>query len=128
MAANRIGEQSSRSYNSTTVRQACKSCDNNTPRDLLRLIAMPSPDDVAGSSGNPSLRIADFDHLKDEFTDHLISAKQLSQYLQVPISWCWRASRQGLLPHYRCGAYLRYDLAEVLYSLKRPGENRDPRA
>ncbi|MDY6796196.1 MAG: helix-turn-helix domain-containing protein [Actinomycetota bacterium] len=95
------------------------------PKDLLRLIAEPLP---AGKEAPPdehppgSLEPIDIEGNPPE---HLISAKQLSRYLQVPVSWCWRAAREGTIPHYRCGQYIRFDLDKVLNSLKREKDDHD---
>lgn len=126
MATNKIEGRDFRPLGSGAGKTAGNPCRDETPRDILRLVALPSPDDTTDSAGNPSLGSAELGLLKEEFPEHLISAKELSRYLQVPVAWCYRASRQGLLPHYRCGQYLRYDLAEVLNSLKHSGWNRDP--
>lgn len=125
MATSKTEERDFRPLGSGAGKTAGNPCRDDTPRDLLRLVALPSLDDTPGSPSNPSLGSLELDSLEGKSPDHLISAKELSRYLQVPVSWCWRASRQGLLPHYRCGQYLRYDLAEVLNSLRRAGWNRD---
>jgi hypothetical protein len=91
------------------------------PRDLLRLVAEPLPDERRGGSHS---RIARPVPVTAETPDHLISAAQLAAYLQLPISWCWRAAREGLIPHYRCGQYIRFELSQVLENLKRQGKGQ----
>ena len=51
----------------------------------------------------------------------LLTAAQLSEILNVPVSWCWKAARTGQLPHVRLPggrAFLRFDLAEVEAALR----------
>ena len=48
--------------------------------------------------------------------DHLLTAEELADRLQVPHSWVYEQSRQGNIPTHRLGRYIRFDLHEVLAS------------
>jgi len=56
----------------------------------------------------------------------LLTARELAEVLNVPVSWCWKAARTGQLPHVRLPggrAFVRFDLAEVERVLKGGGNN-----
>ena len=46
----------------------------------------------------------------------LLTADELAQRLNVPISWVYEQSRQGNIPTHRIGRYVRFDFHEVLAS------------
>ena len=52
--------------------------------------------------------------------EKMLTALELSEFLSVPVSWVWKASREGLLPHLRLPGgrrFLRFNSAEVLEGL-----------
>jgi excisionase family DNA binding protein len=49
----------------------------------------------------------------------LLTADQLAERLNVPISWVYEQSRQGNIPTHRLGRYIRFNLNEVLGSQKK---------
>jgi len=49
----------------------------------------------------------------------LLTPEQLATALEVPISWVYEQSRLGKIPVHKVGHYNRYDLVEVLTSLKK---------
>ncbi|NPV54767.1 MAG: helix-turn-helix domain-containing protein [Firmicutes bacterium] len=106
---------------------AFRSGANIPPQDILRLIAKPLPDGDQVPLGGKPAGVEGASAAQDGFPKRLITAKELALRLQVPVSWCWRAARQGTLPHYRCGQYIRFDLAEVLDKLRRGDGDQNPR-
>jgi excisionase family DNA binding protein len=48
----------------------------------------------------------------------LMGPEELAKRLKVPLSWVYEQSRQNLIPTHRIGRYIRFDLNEVLDSLK----------
>lgn len=105
-----------------SIVQVSGSNSESPPRDILRLVANTLPD---GEDLPPRRKPASVTNLlteQDEIPEQLISAKELARHLQVPVSWCWRAARQGMLPHYRLGSYIRFSLPEVLERALRSGK------
>jgi excisionase family DNA binding protein len=49
---------------------------------------------------------------------HLVSPKELSEILNVPVSWCYRQASEGRLPAVKVGKYLRFNLADVQKFIK----------
>ena len=49
----------------------------------------------------------------------LLTADELAQRLNVPVSWVYEQSRQGNIPTHRLGRYIRFNLAEVVASQKK---------
>ncbi len=49
----------------------------------------------------------------------LLTPEELADRLQVPRSWVYEQSRQGNIPTHRLGRYIRFDLHEVLASMKK---------
>lgn len=47
----------------------------------------------------------------------LLTAKQLGDVLQVPVSWVYQKTRGRLLPVIKVGKHYRYDYSEVLDAL-----------
>ena len=49
-------------------------------------------------------------------TDQLITVKELSQKLNVPVSWIYQRTRLGqeAIPHIRIGKYVRFKLGHVV--------------
>ena len=54
--------------------------------------------------------------------NRLLDAKELADYLGVPVPWCWRAARLKRIPAVRCGKYLRFDLKKVITTLEGNGD------
>jgi excisionase family DNA binding protein len=48
----------------------------------------------------------------------LLDRKEISQIIGVNHLTVYRWTRSGVIPSYRCGKLLRYDLEEVLNALK----------
>lgn len=46
--------------------------------------------------------------------NELLTAKQLSEHLKVPITWVYEQSRSNKLPTVHVGRYVRFDLQAVL--------------
>ena len=53
-------------------------------------------------------------------TDQLITVKELSQRLNVPVSWIYQRTRLGqeAIPHVKMGKYVRFHLVEVVEFFK----------
>ncbi len=49
----------------------------------------------------------------------LLKPEELAVSLNVPASWVYEQTRQGNIPAHRLGRYVRFDLHEVLASLKK---------
>ena len=49
----------------------------------------------------------------------LLTPDELAEKLKVPVSWVYEQSRQGKIPTHRIGKYIRFDISEVLASLKK---------
>jgi excisionase family DNA binding protein len=49
-----------------------------------------------------------------------ITAEELADFLDLPITSVWRLSRDGTIPSYRLGRLMRFDLVEVRAALKTP--------
>lgn len=43
----------------------------------------------------------------------LLTAGEVAARLRVPLTWVYRAARDGDLPSVRCGRYRRFDAADV---------------
>ena len=57
-------------------------------------------------------------------TEKLLTAEEVAEWLQLPVSWVRESTRSGALPCIELGRYRRYDRAAVLAWLeecKRPG-------
>jgi excisionase family DNA binding protein len=54
-------------------------------------------------------------------TEHLITAAELAQVLQVPVPHVWTLVRQGKISSYRVGRLHRFDLAAVLEEIREGG-------
>ena len=52
----------------------------------------------------------------------LISAEALGELLSLPPASVRRLAREGKLPVFRCGRLLRFDLEQVLESMKDNGQ------
>ena len=55
---------------------------------------------------------------------HLLTAQELADYLNLPVTWVWAKARERKIPCIRCGHYQRFELDEVLRAL-RQGQNSD---
>jgi excisionase family DNA binding protein len=49
--------------------------------------------------------------------ERLITAEEVSDYLSVSTRWVWDAARNGRIPYFRVGKYMRFDLKSVLEAL-----------
>jgi excisionase family DNA binding protein len=62
--------------------------------------------------------------------DELLTAKEVAQFLKVPLSWVYERCRQrssDRLPHVKLGKYLRFyksDLLDYMDKLRRDSNNR----
>jgi len=57
-------------------------------------------------------------------TDRLLTAPELAESLNVPVSWVREQTRSGAIPHVSLGRYRRYresDVAAWLEACSRPG-------
>jgi excisionase family DNA binding protein len=52
----------------------------------------------------------------------LFTPEELADRMKLPVSWVYEQSRQGNIPTYRIGRYLRFNLIEVLESQKKRKE------
>ena len=50
----------------------------------------------------------------DEKKINFVTAQEIAERLNVPLTWVYERTRNGKIPHRKMGKYLRYDLAEVL--------------
>jgi excisionase family DNA binding protein len=48
-----------------------------------------------------------------ETTMKMMSPRDIAVALGLPLSWIYAQAERGVLPHYKCGKYLRFDLGEV---------------
>ena len=55
-------------------------------------------------------------------TSELLTAEQLAEKLKLPVSWVYEQSRLGKIPTHKIGRYIRFDLVEVLRTLKEKRE------
>ena len=55
----------------------------------------------------------------------LLSAEQLADRLNVPVSWVWLKAREGKLPHKRLGKYYRFPRDEIENWLERQTSGSD---
>ncbi len=51
--------------------------------------------------------------------DRLLTPEELAERLNVPLSWVYEQSRLDNIPTHRPGRYIRFNLREVLTSLKK---------
>jgi excisionase family DNA binding protein len=56
--------------------------------------------------------------LKPGGSGELLDPEELAAKLKVPPTWVYEQSRQGKIPTHRIGKYIRFDLEEVLTSLR----------
>jgi excisionase family DNA binding protein len=57
-------------------------------------------------------------------SERLLDAKEVAEFLHVPVSWVRESTRSGALPHIPLGRYRRYEREAVLAWLeqcKQPG-------
>jgi excisionase family DNA binding protein len=47
-------------------------------------------------------------------SDHLLTAPQVAELLNVPTSWVREATREGRIPYIPLGRYRRYEQATIL--------------
>ena len=43
----------------------------------------------------------------------MATAKEVADYMRIPVQVIYRKTQRGELPHYRCGRSIRYKLAEI---------------
>ena len=53
--------------------------------------------------------------------NNLIDAKQLADFLAVPVTWVWAATRGERIPYIKVGKYLRFDWEKVIASFPKGG-------
>ena len=53
--------------------------------------------------------------------NNLIDAKQLADFLAVPVTWVWAATRDERIPYIKVGKYLRFDWEKVIASFPKGG-------
>lgn len=51
----------------------------------------------------------------------LVRVKTLSDIIGLPVSWIYRKTEEGKLPHVRAGKYLLFDVREILMTLRERG-------
>ena len=56
--------------------------------------------------------------------DPLVDAIEVSKVLNVPVTWVWKQGREGKIPCYRVGKYMRFNLKEVVEFLR--NESQEP--
>lgn len=61
-------------------------------------------------------------------TVELLTAAELSVELKLPLQTIYSLTRQGVIPAYRFGRAIRYDLSEVRVSGRGTGETEQPAA
>ena len=54
-------------------------------------------------------------------TEHLITAAELAQVLQVPVPQVWTLVRREQIPSYKVGRLYRFDLEAVLAAIQQEG-------
>lgn len=47
-------------------------------------------------------------------TNVLVTPRELAAILKVPVSWLYRRTSQGSIPHVKLGHYVRFNVQEVL--------------
>jgi len=52
----------------------------------------------------------------------MMTARDVAEYMQIPIQMVYRKTRSGDLPHYRVGRSIRYKLVEIEKALKVRGD------
>jgi excisionase family DNA binding protein len=50
---------------------------------------------------------------EEKALSNLLTVEELSKVLKVKRSWIYEKVRQGRIPHYKLGKYLRFDLFEI---------------
>ncbi len=58
--------------------------------------------------------------------DHLLTAAELAEALNVPLSWVREKTGRNLIPHYKLGKYARYDLTEVMEYFEKKAQPTSP--
>lgn len=56
-----------------------------------------------------------------EVRRRLMTPAELAEYLNVPVGWCWKAAREGWLPHIRLPGgrkFIRFDKDAVVEALR----------
>ncbi len=56
---------------------------------------------------------------RDGHQPELLTADELADRLNIPLSWVYEQSRMGKIPTHKLGRYIRFDLHEVLASQKK---------
>ena len=88
-----------------------------------------SPEAVPEKSGDAviiTLRVADLraivptrSRLMAGVPQKNCCSRRAGRAAKVPVSWVYEQSRQGNIPTYRLGRYIRFDLLEVIQSQKK---------
>ena len=58
-------------------------------------------------------------------TKTLVDASELARIIGLPVASVRRLARQGVLPFYRAGRLLRYDITECLAAMREPEAQSD---
>jgi excisionase family DNA binding protein len=64
------------------------------------------------------LELFEFEEEEKKALSNLLTVEELSKVLKVKRSWIYEKVRQGRIPHYKLGKYLRFDLFEIKKWLK----------
>ena len=48
----------------------------------------------------------------------MATAKEVADYMKIPVQMVYRKTKRGELPHYRSGRLIRYKLSEIDEALK----------
>ena len=48
----------------------------------------------------------------------MATAKEVADYMKIPVQMVYRKTKRGELPHYRSGRVIRYKLSEIDEALK----------
>ena len=62
--------------------------------------------------------------------DRLLDAREVAEWLGVPVSWVRESTRSGAIPHVRLGRYVRFELVQVeawLEECRQPGRKANLR-
>jgi len=51
--------------------------------------------------------------------EHLLTPKQLSEFLQIEVSTVYKWTHYGYVPHFKIGGNIRFDLAQIKRWLNR---------
>ena len=58
----------------------------------------------------------------------LVTPQEMAAILKVPVSWIYRRTSQGNIPHLKVGHYIRFDPEEVLAHLRSQATGKSARS